>query len=603
MHMRIRDFLQENILLCDGAMGTYYNEIHPKDYDLVEKLNTSNPEQIEMIHRAYLDAGARLLRTNSFATNPRFFEDEEDRLTNLRASYRIANTVRENFLKENPSEEVFVACDIGTIFNLPLSDSEDILQQYQNMLLAFYEEGGRIFFFETQSDMDLLLSLTTYLKSLPDETFVLASFSMDKTGFTKTGLGIDRMMRTMALEESVDAYGLNCDMDALHMLQTIENLTYYTDKPFLTLPNAGYPYIMRGRPIYAKNESYFSEQVEKMVGYGANILGGCCGTSPKHIEKLSSALDSDRPSVKIVEMMEELEEKRTYSSFYKKLKRGEKAYIVELDPPFDTDASKVFEGAKILKDHKVDLLTLSDSPMGRTRMDASILACMIQSQVGIQVMPHIACRDRNMIGLRSLMLGDYYAALRHFLIVTGDPVPQKDRSSITPVFDFNSIRFMNLIQQMNEDVFAADRVVYGGALNYHGKNADAIARRMMSKMEQGCSYFLTQPVYSKEDIMRLSYLKEKTGAKICAGIMPLVSYKNAVFMANQMPGIHIPDEVVSAYREDMTREEAEDVAIDISLTIARGLQDIADAYYFMTPFNRVELIARIIERIREELEA
>jgi homocysteine S-methyltransferase len=199
------------------------------------------------------------------------------------------------------------------------------------------------------------------------------------------------------------------------------------------------------------------------------------------------------------------------------------------------------------------------------------------------------------------MLGDYVNDMRHFLVVTGDPVAKPDRSTITQVFDYNSIKFMGLLKEMNQEQFASCPVIYGGALNYHGANMDAIARRMELKMEQGCSFFLTQPIYSDEDVQRISDLKEKTGAKILGGIMPLVSKKNALFIANEMPGMHVPQEILDAYHQDMSREEAEAVAVQVSVEIAEKLKPVVDGFYFMTPFNRVGLICNIVETIRERV--
>jgi homocysteine S-methyltransferase len=343
--------------------------------------------------------------------------------------------------------------------------------------------------------------------------------------------------------------------------------------------------------------------MEKVLDLGANVVGGCCGSTPEYIRKMVERFGKRRPMPKdIGDIPTSMTmEGRTLSSFWKKLGTGEKAFVVELDPPFNEDISKVMQGAKLLKEAKVDLLTLSDSPLGRTRMDPMLLGAKIQKESGIFVMPHVACRDRNLISLRGMLLGSYVNDIRHFLMVTGDPVPAADRSHVTSVFDYNSIRFMNMAKMMNSDVFAKDTIVYGGALNYHGRNVEAIAKRMQLKMDQGCSYFLTQPVYSQEDIQRVAQLKEMTGANIIAGIMPLVSYKNAMFMTNEMPGIHIPDEIVSRYHPDMTREEAEDVAVSTSLDIARNIAGVCDGYYLMTPFNRVTLIVKIIDAIRDEL--
>ena len=202
--------------------------------------------------------------------------------------------------------------------------------------------------------------------------------------------------------------------------------------------------------------------------------------------------------------------------------------------------------------------------------------------------------------MRSGILGDYMNGLRNFLVVTGDPVGRDDRGVVTPVFDFNSIRFMGYLAEMNADVFAEEPVRYGGALNYHGANADAIVRRMKQKMENGCAVFLTQPVYSEEDMERVAYLKEQSGATVLCGILPLVSYKNAVFLANEMPGIRIPEEIIARYAPDMGRQEAERVGISLAVELAERMRDTADGYYFMTPFNRAGMIAEIICKIRKE---
>ena len=242
-----------------------------------------------------------------------------------------------------------------------------------------------------------------------------------------------------------------------------------------------------------------------------------------------------------------------------------------------------------------------DAPMARARADAGKLAAKIQNELEIPVMPHIACRDKNLIAMRSGILGDYMNGLRHFLVVTGDAVARDQRGSVTSVFDFNSISFMEYLSRMNEDVFGEEPVFFGGALNYHGANPDAIIKRMEQKIENGCGMFLTQPIYSGEDIERIAYIKGRTQTKIMCGIMPLVSYKNAVFMANEMPGIRVPEDVILRYRQDMTREEGEEAGIQCALSIARGLKDIADGYYFITPFNRASMIARIIQQLKQEI--
>ncbi len=600
--MKLQEYLKQNILLTDGATGTYYNEKYPESNLIVEQANLIHPEQIVELQLQYLRAGSRLLRTNSFAANSKFFPEQDLRLQTVRKSYQIAKKAVCKYREESGSEEdIYIAADLGTVFDGEIIGSERVLEEYRENIDVFLQEGADVFLFETQADTSLLQELASYIKLKRPDAFVAATFSLDKTGYTKAGIGLLRLSKQIHNIPELDAYGLNCGMDALHMLSHVKQLHFYDNRPVFTVPNSGYPYMLRGRPIYAKNESYFVEHVKHMIHAGVNVVGGCCGTTPNHIRKLHEAILGEAPVEKFISEYVPGEEHRTMSSFWKKLKTGEKPFIVELDPPFDTDIDKVMSGSKTLKEYDVDLLTLSDSPMGRTRMDSLQLAGKIQREVGIQVMPHMTCRDRNLIALRGNMLGSYMNDIRHYLIVTGDPVPVQDRSTVTAVFDYNSIHFMHLIREMNQELFVKDTVVYGGALNYHGKNPDPIVKRMKQKMEEGCAYFLTQPVYSEEDIERLRYLKKETNAKICCGIMPLVSYRNATFIANEMPGIRVPAEVVDAYDINMTREEAEEVAVRLSLDVAKRMQDVADGYYFMTPFNRVSLICKIIDRIREEL--
>ena len=390
------------------------------------------------------------------------------------------------------------------------------------------------------------------------------------------------------------------------MYQLLAEGEIYSDKYLTALPNAGYPLSIRGKTIYTENERYFVEKSKLIAGLGADIMGGCCGTTPGYITDLVKALaDVPREEKKISSLPDEkkrsLEDHPSQvhgAGFLQKLLDGKQPIIVEMDPPFEADVSKVMDGARLLKEAGVDLMTLSDSPMARARMDAGAVAGKIIREVGIPVMPHLTCRDRNIIALRGTIMGEYLNDIRNLLIVTGDPVARDARGNITGVFDSNSIRLMEYVKNMNEELYSEEPIHYGGALNYHGANPDAIIRRMIKKMENGCEFFLTQPIYSKEDIDRIRYIKSKCEAKIMCGIMPLVSYRNAMFIHNEMAGIHIPEDILAKYREDMTKEEAEKVAIDISLSLVERLKDVADGYYFMTPFNRAGLICDIIRKMK-----
>lgn len=591
--MQIREYLETSRLMTDGAMGTYFESRYPEMGQMAEACSLTAPEQIKQIHLEYIRNGARLIRTNTFAANTMFFEDIDAVKEIIRAGYRIAEQA-----VEESGEEVFIAADIGPIYDPQFLGEAQVLEEYFAICDTFLECGAEVFVLETQSEFTYVQAVTEYLKKKKD-VFIIVQFSVDKSGYTRTGLSMERVIQKAASLESIDACGFNCGVGAAHLYHLLKQMTFPSTKWVTALPNAGYPIELRGKTIYGDSKDYFVEMMENIAGLGIEILGGCCGTTPEYINSVCAALKTVPHGKKRIGTETVRQQEARQLPLAEKMKRGEKIYIVELDPPFDVDISKVMKGAGLLKEAGIDLMTLSDSPMARTRMDAGKLAAKVQREVGIPVMPHICCRDKNVIAMRSGVLGDYMNDLRYFLVVTGDPVGRDSRGRVTPVFDFNSIRFMEYLSGMNEDIFSEEPVYYGGALNYHGANPDAIVRRVKQKMEKGCSMFLTQPVYSKEDMERITYIKEQTGTKIMCGIMPLVSYKNAMFMANEMPGIRIPEEIIEKYSPEMTREEAELVGIETAVKIAEAMKDVADGYYFMTPFNRAAMIGKIIQKVKE----
>lgn len=600
--MKIKEYLRSHCLITDGAMGTYYEEKYGHENEMAELANDSAPEKIKEIHLDYLRSGAGLLRTNTFATNSMFFDTMEAIECNIRAACRVAKDAVAQYRAESGEDKpIFLAADIGTIYDADHLDYENVLAEYKAICDVFLDCGMDCFVFETHADFTYLEPVSRYLKEKAD-VFLLAQFAFDKSGYTRAGMSVDKLVRSMSRVTTIDAYGMNCGVEATHMYRLLKDVTFPDERWITALPNAGYPYTLRGKTLYSHNVGYYVEQMKKIAGLGIEILGGCCGTTPEHIRALKEALLDLPHGEKRIGNIDEITVAEPQSEFERKLSAGEMVYIVELDPPFQTDIEKVTSGAEELAKAKVDMITLSDSPMARTRMDAGQLAVRMQQQAGVPVMPHVCCRDKNVIALRAGMLGTYMNGIRHYLIVTGDPVARGDREHVTAVFDFNSIKFMNYVSAMNEDVFAKEPVSFGGALNYHGANVDAIIGRMKQKIDNGCRYFLTQPIYTTEDVERIRYIKEHVDTKLLCGIMPLVSYKNAMFVKNEMPGIRVSDEIVNRYQPDMTREEAEETAVEISVEIAEQLKDIADGFYFMTPFNRTGLIVRIMEAIRRRVE-
>ena len=613
--MRLKEYLKQNRLVADGAMGTYFEMKYPDAKEMAEVCNLSSPEKIKEIHLEYIKSGARLIRTNTFAANTMFLETIDQVKQVIRAGRKIAEEAA-----QESGTEVFVAADIGPVYDPRFLGKEQVLSEYYAICDTFLKCGADVFVLETQAEFTYVKEVAAYLKKRGD-VCVIVQFSVDKNGYTRSGLNMARIIGQAAVTEEIDIYGFNCGVGAAHLKRLLEQAVFPNEKPLAALPNAGYPVELRGKTIYQDNRVYFVEMMEQIAGLGADILGGCCGTTPEYIRGLSEMLKDVPVCLKKRTVQSVPKETAQFSAGINGfvpwktvpgkisdadsgrdengIGRQKPFILVELDPPFGIDISKVMQGAKLLKEAGADMLTLADSPMARVRMDASKLAAKVQREEGIPVMPHICCRDKNVIAMRSGILGDYMNGLRYFLVVTGDPVGRDDRGVITPVFDFNSIRFMEYLAEMNADVFAGEPVCYGGALNYHGANPDAIIRRVKQKMEHGCSMFLTQPVYSKEDMERIAYIKEQTGAKIMCGILPFVSYKNAMFLANEMPGIRVPQEMLCRYTPDMPREEAQQAGIAMAVELAEAVRPTADGYYFMTPFNRAGMMAEIVRKVKE----
>ena len=602
--MDIREYLANNRLITDGAMGTWYDRLTGYKGNLAERANLENPQQIRDIHRAYIEAGAQLIRTNTFAVNSMFFSADQIEEV-LKAAWENASQA-----VSVSGKDVWIAADMGPIDADETKSDGDVEQEYIQLSDYFLRLGAKVFVFETLSDFRYVKRAGSYIKAKCPDAFVVMQFSFNRNGYTRSGMSVRAILSEAASMADMEAVGFNCGVGPLHLYELLKNQSFPEGKYMTVLPNAGYPTELRGRTLYSENVPYYVEMMGRIANLGFDIIGGCCGTTPEHIRGLHHLLVNNvKPPKKLMPAVystdrqsgcgQEAAEEKT--ELIQKLERGEKIFVVELDPPFDANDTKLMDGASLLRDIGVDMITLADSPLARPRADSIASAIKMRYTRQMEAMPHISCRDKNVIAHRAQLLGMHMNGLRHALIVTGDPIARGDRESIKSVFNFNSIKLMKYVQTMNQEVFGNRPIYYGGALNHNNGSADNIAARMRLKMEAGAQWFLTQPIYGQDDIDRLRELKEKSGGRIIAGIMPLVSRKNALFIKNEMPGIHVPEHVLEQYEEGMSREAYEDVAAAISVDLMKRLEDVCDGYYMMTPFNRAALIKRIILQAKKEL--
>ena len=594
----IKDYLKINKIITDGSFGTYFADKY--ETQSLPELYNFEPEgaqKIIDIHKEYIEAGARLIRTNTFASNTFMLEADFDKVAeNIKNAIDSAKAATEG-------TDVFIAGDIGPIQADLCLDLSEIEQEYYDIVRQFVENGIDIITFETFPDLEHIVPAITRIKAEKD-IFVMVQFSMNQYGYTKAGISARKLLLMAAEIPGIDAVGFNCGVGPGHMeqimsglLQDSEVMTALKDKYIISLPNSGYPERIRNHITFAKHPEYFVDKLDELVNKGADIVGGCCGTTPDFIRLLTEKTDTVQKGRADFANSSEAEEVKPVNKafFADKLKTGGKLIAVELAPPLNANDANVLKGAHMLKELGVDVLTFPDSPSGRTRVDSVLMAEKVHRETGMCVMPHICCRDKNAIAMRSVFLGAHINDIHNFLIITGDPVPSVSRSSVKAVFNFDSVGLMNIARDMNDENFKECPLVYGGSINQGRRNIEVEIGRVKKKMEAGAQFFLTQPVFTKEDGDRLRRFKEETGARILCGIMPLISRKNAYFMKNEIAGVNVTEEIVARYPENASREEGEAVGIEIAKEIIAYTDDFVDGYYFSFPFNRVYMLEKILK--------
>lgn len=589
----IRELLQTRPLLFDGAMGTYYKAAPGVE---CEQANLTDPAGVLAVHREYLAAGADAVKTNTFSL-PRLAAAHTPGWEQLaQAGWQLAVQAA-----EETGAAVFA--DLG-----PAPDTEAVPagQVYTAVAKQFAALGARNFLFETLSSDAGLLDAVGAIKAEVPDAFVLVSFAVLPDGYTREGMYCKDLARRMQESGIVDAVGLNC-VSAPGAMRTLAKQLRGT-LPLSVMPNAGYPVVTRTQVKYQGRPEYFARELGRLAAEGTvQILGGCCGTTPVHIAALRAELDS-LPVVEKTAPAEEFStvKKQTVEnedSFLRKLNAGEKVIAIELDSPRNADLTGYLEGAKKLQAAGADLLTIADCPIAQARMDSSLVACRVHRELGLCTLPHMTCRDRNLNATKALLLGLYAEGVREVLAITGDPIPTAERDEVKNVYQFNSRKLAQYIVSLaGEGREMPGPMTVFGALNLNARNFDVELRRAKEKLENGMSGFLTQPVLSAQAVENLRKSRETLGAdaKILAGIMPVVSQRNAIFMENEINGIHVEDWIIEKFA-GLDRAQGEELGLAISLEMAKAALPYADGLYLMTPFNRVALMERLIGRLKQEV--
>ena len=589
----VRKLLAQRPLLFDGGMGTYYKA---KPGQECEQANLTDPDGILAVHRAYLAAGADAIKTNTFSL-PRLAAAQQPGWEQLAdAGWQLA-------AKAAGETGAAVFADLG-----PAPDTENLPaeQVYLSVAKRFALLGARNFLFETLSTEEGVLKAIRALKQTVPEAFVLVSFAVLPDGYTREGRYCAELVRRMAQSGVVDAVGLNC-VSAPGAMRALVQQLGDAGLPLSVMPNAGYPVVARAQVRYQGKPEYFARELSRLATEGVRILGGCCGTTPQHIAALRTALDAlpealpAAPAAKPAAAAKPAVE--TDDAFLRKLRAGQRVIAVELDSPKDADLTAYLEGARRLQAAGADLLTIADCPIARARMDSSLVACRVHRELGMNVLPHMTCRDRNLNATKALLLGLYAEGVREVLAITGDPIPTAERDEVKNVYQFNSRKLAQYIVSLaGEGREMPSPITVFGALNLNARNFEVELRRAAEKLENGMSGFLTQPLLSAQAVENLKKTRETLGerAKILAGILPVVSQRNAIFMENEVNGIHVDEAIIQKF-EGLDRTAGEELGLEVSVQAAKAAAPYADGFYLMTPFNRVALMERLIARLRTEV--
>ncbi len=586
----IEEYLNtQGYMLFDGAFGTYYAQRYAEEQEPCEMANLKHPQRVAAIHREYIEAGADAIKTNTFSANEQQLECSWEMIQQiLQEGYRIA--------KETAGDRVKVFADIGPIME---QKNVSLAQQYQRIADVFLAEGAECFLFETLLNTRELHAVSAYIKQRCPSACIIVSFAVTADGYSRQGIAMHQLLQDCLTDEHVDACGLNCVCGPMHMKRLLDSIDR-SKKPILIMPNAGYPTILANRTYFRDSSTYFAKEMQEIWKKGARLLGGCCGTTPVYIQKTKEALQEQTIVQKTLQPAQQTDKivREDHNPLRKKLQKRQQIIAVEFDPPANCEIERFMNNAEFLKEAGVDAVTIADCPIARARVDSSLMACKLHRELGLEVIPHMTCRDRNINATKALLFGLQIEGIRNVLVVTGDPIPSEDRQEIKGVFNFNSQLLAGYIRDLNETMFREPFLIFG-ALNLNAVNFEAELAKAKRKVAQGMKGFLTQPVHSRQALINLKRAREELQAYLLGGVLPIVSHRNAVYMNNEISGIEVDDEIIDLY-EGTTRAEAQKLAVAISCKTMDEMRPYIDGYYLITPFHRVEIIADLMKHIHKQ---
>ena len=590
------------VLVGDGAIGTM---LYAKGVSLeanFEHLNLVRPELVLELHQEYLAAGAQVIETNTFGAN--FVK-----LSAIGLGGKVSEINRQGALiarRAAAGRDAYVAGSIGPLGRGKADLTPEQVQECFRLQAASLAEGGiDLFLLETFSELEELEQAVRAAKEtgLP----VISSLAFGEGSRLSGGFGAEEAaLRLVAA--GADLVGANCGAGPLELLATLKRIAAVTELPLAAYPNSGFPEYVDGRYIYLTTPDYFAGMACEMAAAGAALVGGCCGTTPDHVREVANRLRGLKPTPRRAARAEGgarggASLPSAGAGFLAQW-GSRKVITVELDPPKGLDCAKVLAGSRALKEAGADAINLAENPLARVRMGNIALASAVRREVGIEVIAHVTCRDRNLLGLQSDLMGASLLGITAILAVTGDPASLGDEAGASSVFDLNSFTLIKLLSELNRGVNALGSPIgagtgftVGAAFNPNGQRMEVQVARLEKKVANGARFAQTQPIY---DLSRLDQMLEQTahlGIPILPGVLPLVSGRNAEFLHNEVPGIVIPEEI----RRRMAGKGGED-GVREGLAIARefieAVFDRVGGFYLIPPFGKYEIAIELVRYIK-----
>jgi len=608
-----RERLQQGPILADGAMGT---ELYARGVFInrcFEELNLSQPDLVLSVHRDYVKAGAEIIETNTFGANRVRLSHYglADKLREINAAgVRLA---RQAAGPDGP----FVAGSIGPLGARvePLGSItlEEARRYFAEQAQVLVDAGVDLLILETFGDINEIRAAVEAARSVAGaELVIVAQVTVDDFGRMPDGTTVETFTRVLD-ELPADVIGLNCSVGPKVMLDTIQQMMKYSSKPMSAMPNAGHPVRVEGRNLYLGSPEYLSQYARRFLWAGVRIVGGCCGTTPEHIRQMANEVRSLQPRLRLPQVVVEtpaaehkvlpkvpLEQR---SGLGAKLAAGRFVAFVEILPPRGVDASREIEGARMCARAGIDCINVPDGPRASARMSAQVMCWLIQQQAGIEAVLHFTCRDRNILGIQSELLGAHVLGIRNLICITGDPPRMGTYPHATAVFDVDSIGLVRIVNNLNQGldlggnpIGSQTSYVIGVGANPGALNLEEEIRRFEAKVQNGAEYAVTQPVFDLRLLENFLRRIEPFRIPVIAGIWPLTSYRNAEFMVNELR-VPVPEEYMERMRRAPDREQARLEGIAIAQEMVRRVRPMVQGVQLSAPFGRYDMALAVAEAI------